>query len=138
MDVVYLLPFSILWGIVGFFVGRFSQKSAIQKAGRLTASYEQVQRKSDEYFQKIEEVIRERELWRSWYNNQASGHDNAQALMMDQIHNLHFAYKRDTGKEFKLDPVIKRVRDQWGAEHGEEGRTEKQQQITEGVEPSDG
>lgn len=79
-------------------------------------------RKADEYLAKIEEVIAERETWRALYNDQAGGHDNAQALMLDAINKLLHVYRRDTGKSPQLDPMIELVRGEWVSVHGDEAR----------------
>lgn len=79
--------------------------------------------KSDSYFKKIDEVIQEREVWRELYNDQAAGHENAQALMMATITHLLQVYRRDTGKMApNIDPMILQVQTDWLGAHGTEVR----------------
>lgn len=79
-------------------------------------------KRSGEYLDKIEEVLKERDGWRDLYNDQASGHDNAQQLMIRQIEYAAQVYLRDTGKHLRLDPLVETVRQDWCGSHGEEAR----------------
>lgn len=94
----------------------------VQQEMREKARLLEYKRKADEYLAKIEEVITERETWRALYNDQAGGHDNAQALMLDAINKLLHVYRRDTGKSPQLDPMIELVRGEWVSVHGDEAR----------------
>jgi len=116
-----------------FFAGRKSQKSDNEEAViSLGEKIPQVledlstwQRKAGEYLEKINEVIEERENWRQLYFDQAAGHDNAQALMLETISSVCFAYRKETGKDFKVDPIIKTAHGEWQKTHGAEAREER-------------
>jgi len=97
-------------------------KRAIVVAEKFEAEVSEATRKAQEYFDKIEEVISEREVWRKLYHDQALGHDNAQGLMMRQIDELSRAFQRETGKRFKLNPTISKVRGEWDSKHGKDER----------------
>ena len=96
-----------------------------QKHKQLIYDLSEEKRKSGEYFGKIDETLNECEIWRSLYHRQAVGHDNAQGLMMKQIEALVFAYRKETGKMPKLQPIIEKVRVEWNEEHGAEARKER-------------
>lgn len=117
--------------IFGSFFGRRGEKlrsldresSLEETVQKLESQLEPAERKAKEYFDKIEEVIAEREQWRQLYHHQAAGHDNAQARMMQQIDLCYQIYRRDTGKDFpRRDALIERVRADWGATHGPSAR----------------
>lgn len=82
-------------------------------------------RKSGEYFAKIQEIEQERNGWRDLYNDQASGHDNAQALMLSEISRLSQLYQRKVGEAPRLDPLIDTVREDWEGKHGKPARAQK-------------
>jgi hypothetical protein len=84
--------------------------------------FQEAARRADEYFAKIEEVLKERDMWRALYNSQASGHQNAQNLMMQQITTLVNMYKKETKKVPRLPPILDAVYQDWNAEHGTEAR----------------
>lgn len=124
---VYVAPAISL--IVGVFIGRgrrLVSQEALANLGRdipsLLQDYEDAKRRASEYLSKIEEVIVEREVWRELYNDQASGHDNAQALMMQTINALVVGYRKKTGETPKIDPIIETVRGEWVGKHGPEIR----------------
>jgi len=79
---------------------------------------ENAQRKTNAYFLKIDEVLKERDSWRDLYNDQSAGHENAQALMMSTIAGLSQAYTRETGKVPQIDPLILQVQADWQGAHG--------------------
>lgn len=112
-------------GALGLLRG-LSNKKMLDEIGRdlptLLRDYEAAQRKASEYFEKIEEVIQERETWRTLYNDQAAGHDNAQALMLQTISALAFQYEKATGKKPKIDPIIETVRTDWSMKHSPAAR----------------
>lgn len=112
------------WGIGTFRErrARSAEQEILAQVGRdlptLLLDYEAEQRKAREYLAKIEEVIGERETWRTLYNDQASGHDNAQALMLQTISALARQYEKKTGERPRIDPIIERVREDWSLQHG--------------------
>lgn len=97
----------------------------LSERGRILEEKASVERKAKEYLAKIEEVIAERETWRELYNDQAGGHENAQALMMRTITGLARAYHLETGKTFQLDPLISMVSEDWYGKHGKKARNER-------------
>ncbi len=123
--VIAIGPFFAL----GLFLGkgkRLSDLKALDQIGRdlptFIGEYQAMKRRADEYLSKIEEVIMERETWRKLYNDQAGGHDNAQALMLQAITGLVHLYQKETGKTPRLDPLIEMVRGEWVNVHGPEAR----------------
>lgn len=127
-----LLISTALSSILGFFLGRRGKRIEAsvrtgleQNLPELLRDYERQKRRATEYFDKIEEVLTERDSWRKLYNEQASGHDNAQALMMNTIHNLAKSYQAATGKTPRLDPLIEAVRQDFVGNHGEGAREER-------------
>lgn len=130
-ELYYLIP-PIFTALLGYFAGkgrRAADTAALQEMGSdlplLIRDYQTAKRRADEYLAKIEEVIMERETWRSLYNDQAGGHDNAQALMLETITRLVHLYQQATGKHPKLDPLIETVRGEWVSTHGQEAREKR-------------
>lgn len=80
------------------------------------------ERRAEEYFTTIEEVLKERDTWKTLYEDQARGHQNAQNLMMRQITTLVNMYQRETKKPVRLPPILDAVFTEWNANHGEEAR----------------
>lgn len=123
IHVLYVLGM-LLAAVFGVFFGKGKKAvdlSALKSLGQdlptLLQSHEAATRKASEYLAKIEEVIMERNTWRDLYNDQAAGHDNAQALMMRTISSLCQAYRKETGKDFRLDPILDLVREDWAGKH---------------------
>lgn len=130
MDYVYLAACAVVFFGVGLSFGQgrrlvsTSNLAQLQKdVPTLINEYQIVSRKASEYFTKIEEVIQERETWRNLYNDQAGGHQNAQALMLQTISNLVHLYKKETGKTPRIDPLIEVVCGDWTQKHGPEIRS---------------
>lgn len=129
MTEILLMLLAPVMGVVCFFIGRgrrlldaVSLEQFNNDVPTLIREFETAKRKAAEYLAKIEEVIAERETWRALYNDQAGGHENAQALMLEAITKLLHVYKRDTGKSPQLDPLIELVRGEWVSVHGKEAR----------------
>lgn len=122
--VLYLLGFAVC--CASYVFGRRYQSKgdriAVDQMAKdlpaLLLDYENVRRKAKEYFEKIEETLQERETWRQLYMDQAAGHDNAQALMLQTISSVVQIYERETGKKMRIDPMIDRVREDWKLKHG--------------------
>lgn len=131
MDYYLLFLFTAPIGVVfGFLVGKGRKvvsNHALDQLQKdiptLIDDYQMARRKASEYFEKIEDVIRERETWRNLYNDQAGGHHNAQALMLQTIANLIYLHKKETGKTPKIDPLIEVVCGDWTQKHGPEVRS---------------
>jgi hypothetical protein len=128
-EIAIYVAVTLVWGVICFLFGkgrRVADLEALDRLGHdlptLILDYQTVQRKASEYLEKIEEVIAEREVWRELYNDQAGGHDNAQALMLQTITSLVHLHKKETGKTPKIDPLIETVRDDWTTKHGPEVR----------------
>jgi hypothetical protein len=127
---------------ISFFLGRrgrqiesTTRESLEQNLPQLLVEYEYQKRRAEELFATIEGILKERDRWRELYNDQASGHDNAQALMMDTIHNLVRAYQTATGKYPRLDPIIETVRSEYVRSHGAAAREGSTTEIQEGKAP---
>lgn len=128
MDFILVLLAPVM-GAICFRIGKWRRvidETSLEQLGKdvptLIREFEAARRKASEYLAKIEEVIAERETWRALYNDQAGGHENAQALMLEAITKLLHVYKRDTGKSPQLDPLIELVRGEWVSVHGKEAR----------------
>ena len=91
----------------------------------LLADYDKYKRRADEYLVKIDEVIAERDTWRDLYNDQAGGHENAQIMMLSALTAVTRAYNQETGKVFKLDPILELVSQNWMLEHGQQARDKR-------------
>ncbi len=92
LEILYAVLELLVGGLGGYVLGkgkRLAELKAIRDLGRdlptLILDHEKVSRQKDEYLATIEEVIKEREQWRELYNDQAAGHDNAQALMLQTL-----------------------------------------------------
>ena len=142
-----VLVAAFLFGALGFFWGRGRRQAelrAVEALGKdiptLILDHERLARRAGEYLGKIDEVIGERETWRRLYNDQAAGHENAQALMMQTINSLVFRYQKKTGERPQLDPIIEMVRGEWTGAHGAEVRASRgddgKLKLTGEVEPS--
>lgn len=105
------------------------QQDAIELYGQIRELQDKrnadTERRAAEYFAKIEEVIKEREVWREWYNDQSIGHDNAQQLMMRTIDRLGAQITRLTGQPPRIEPVLHFVSEGFQAAHGEQARRER-------------
>jgi len=77
-----------------------------------------LKKKSSEYFEKIEEVLKERDVWRDHYYEQSMMHDNAQILMMTAIAKLHSTLEKEQGISVTLPSVIEKVREEFSSTHG--------------------
>jgi hypothetical protein len=139
-EVVYygvLLVFGVVSGWVSrtFLTGKQAASfgEAIQDLNQdlphILKDLEDTHRKAAEYFLKIEEVLKERDGWRDLYNDQASGHDNAQALMLSTISQLARMYEKETGKRPNIHPMIECVREDWQMSHGPTARAKR---VTDG------
>jgi hypothetical protein len=134
------LFFGVFATLSAFLLGRRLNplnSKALKDLGRdiptLIFEHEKATRRAREYLAKIEEVIAERETWRKLYNDQAGGHENAQALMMQTINALVSAYQNKTGERPKLDPLIEMVRGEWVKDHGPSVRAER---LEDGSRPA--
>lgn len=96
-----------------------------EKFSALLAELQQEKKKVAEYFATIEGVIKERENWRNLYNDQAAGHENAAALMLQTISNLSQLYHKKTGYLPQMDPMITQVLADWQLLHGSEARKKR-------------
>lgn len=136
---VALVICSVITSVIGFFLGK-KRANAIESTVRtdlesnlpqVLADYEKYKQRSEEYFAKIEEVLSERDSWRELYNDQAAGHDNAQALMMSTIQNLVRSFQAATGKTPKIDPLIEAVRTDFVGKHGAPARAARNESSKE-------
>lgn len=144
-QLIILFAASALCAGIGFLFGhgrRIAELLDLETLNKdlptLILDHERVTRKAGEYLEKIEEVIMERETWRKLYNDQAAGHENAQALMMQTINKLVLTYQRETGKQIRLDPMIELVRGEWVGVHGPDVRKDlgANGKPTQGTEPA--
>lgn len=137
-----LVAVALSWGAGGYFTGRgrrVADVKALENLGKdlptLILDHQRAVRRAGEYLEKVEEVIKEREQWRELYNDQAAGHDNAQALMLQTISALVQRYSKDTGKPPpRLDPLIEKVREDWTGQHGPAVREERGEDGKHGEE----
>jgi hypothetical protein len=120
-----LLVSTVISGLVSFFLGKRGRniettvREGLEKnLPEVLADYERVKKAHLEIHARIEGILKERDGWRELYNDQAAGHDNAQALMMNTISNLAKSYQAATGKTPKLDPLIEVVRTDFVGKHG--------------------
>jgi len=81
-------------------------------------------RKADAYFQVISIIEKERDSYRSLYQDQSLGHDNAQRLMMHIIGELHRELHK-LGVTFRLPEIIQVVRGSFEESHGAEASKKK-------------
>lgn len=85
-------------------------------------------RKADAYFQAISIIEKERDNYRSLYQDQSLGHDNAQRLMMHIIGELHRELHK-LGVTFKLPEIIQVVRGSFEESHGAEASKKKIEEV---------
>ena len=109
------------WQYLRFVASRKASDVLLTKLSDLITSES---RRATELSGAIYGILQERDGWRRLYFEQAQGHDNAQAMMMDEITRLHLALQR-AGHTLQLNPVISAVRGEWVQGHGQEARQAK-------------
>lgn len=83
----------------------------------LKAEYDIQKKRADELFSAIEGIVDERDGWIKLYHSMSASNNVAQGMMMREISRLAQIYKRDTGKDLKIDPSLADVHANWASEY---------------------
>lgn len=99
--------------------GDFATEAAslLEETKTLASEVETARRQRDEHFAAIEGIIAERDKWKNLYFQQASEHSNAQQLLMEQTMKIARQYKRETKKDFRLNPAIEALVTEFSGRH---------------------
>jgi hypothetical protein len=92
-------------------------RALIVSVDQLRDELEMERRKSLEYLKKIQEVLKERDDWRGFYQHQASQHANAQSYLLQCLETLAVQYKKATGKAAPVDTAAAELVKHFSAEH---------------------
>lgn len=121
----------VVFGVVliGLLLLYLSVRPFILKVQILLQSWQDEKKKAEEYFQKIEGVLKERDQWRELYNDQAAGHHNAQVRMLQTIASLVRQYRAKVGSDPQVDPLIGGVLEDWQLVHGPDQMAKHRERI---------
>lgn len=89
-----------------------------KEVGELTRELKVEQRRAEEFFNRINDAVLERNNWQASYYRESIQHGNAQNLMLGAIERLHLQLSKATGGKIpKVDPIFAELRDQHKEEH---------------------